>query len=372
MTKDIISDFDEIINYLLHRKYPAHMSGDNGRKRNLRVKASRYKMINGKLFHHLHNGEVILDINRRKYLLKGVHGGFGSSIQAISLAGHFGINKTYSKLADSFWWPNMREDVVKYVNSCDICHGIIRKFDKPSNNLSIGRSSKTISESELSNRAIANKNHDQSLYLHKKNESRPRRVRVASTMTEEDVSETVIPTNHNLSGLLCLDTLKILITPIDDLSHGIYNGEPIDETRINTCTTFDILNNIVNGNNAAEADIIEENSEKPSQEIKPINIVDPIVPSTRRKSKASSKAITGENLSNSVCTSLQKDEDEILESLIWNHVDDALDKIINQTKILKNLLSTIRKNKSCTRNSNKKLKTLDLCKKLNEISESLK
>jgi len=37
------------------------------------------------------------------------------------LSGHFGVEKTYSRLTDQFFWPNMKKSVQHYVDSCHTC-----------------------------------------------------------------------------------------------------------------------------------------------------------------------------------------------------------------------------------------------------------
>jgi len=34
------------------------------------------------------------------------------------LAGHLGINKTYQKVLQHFYWPDLQQDVVKFCKSC--------------------------------------------------------------------------------------------------------------------------------------------------------------------------------------------------------------------------------------------------------------
>ena len=34
------------------------------------------------------------------------------------LAGHLGVNKTFQKILDHFYWPNLRKDVAEYCKSC--------------------------------------------------------------------------------------------------------------------------------------------------------------------------------------------------------------------------------------------------------------
>ena len=40
------------------------------------------------------------------------------------LADHFGMRKTEKRLADYFYWPLMKKDVKRYLNSCKVCQVI--------------------------------------------------------------------------------------------------------------------------------------------------------------------------------------------------------------------------------------------------------
>lgn len=46
-------------------------------------------------------------------------------------AGHLGINKTYQRLAQRYYWPGMYRDVVRYINSCEICQRLKVPQSKP-------------------------------------------------------------------------------------------------------------------------------------------------------------------------------------------------------------------------------------------------
>jgi hypothetical protein len=50
----------------------------------------------------------------RDNMLKEKHSG--------GLVGHFGHDKTFSQLNNSYYWPHMREEVKKFVNKCKIFH----------------------------------------------------------------------------------------------------------------------------------------------------------------------------------------------------------------------------------------------------------
>jgi hypothetical protein len=49
----------------------------------------------------------------RENLLKEKHSG--------GLAGHFGHDKTFAKLNESYFWPRMRADIKIFVDRCRIC-----------------------------------------------------------------------------------------------------------------------------------------------------------------------------------------------------------------------------------------------------------
>ncbi|CAF1557320.1 unnamed protein product, partial [Rotaria sordida] len=42
--------------------------------------------------------------------------------------GHFGIQRTYLKIKNKFWWPNMKQSIIQHIQSCLPCqqHNISR------------------------------------------------------------------------------------------------------------------------------------------------------------------------------------------------------------------------------------------------------
>ena len=38
-----------------------------------------------------------------------------------AMAGHLGVNKTYAKILNHFYWPHLRKDVSEYCKSCHVC-----------------------------------------------------------------------------------------------------------------------------------------------------------------------------------------------------------------------------------------------------------
>jgi hypothetical protein len=72
---------------------------------------TEYMIQDGLLFRG--NQLCILKCSMRENLLKEKHSG--------GLVGHFGHDKTFSKLNGSYFWPGMRMDVKKFVDRCRIC-----------------------------------------------------------------------------------------------------------------------------------------------------------------------------------------------------------------------------------------------------------
>ena len=49
-----------------------------------------------------------------------------------AMSGHFGVEKTLSRISSSFYWPSIRQDVINYVSACDICQHrkLVTKYDR--------------------------------------------------------------------------------------------------------------------------------------------------------------------------------------------------------------------------------------------------
>jgi hypothetical protein len=70
-----------------------------------------YMIQEGLLFRG--NQLCIPNCSMRENLLKEKH--------SEGLAGHFGHDKTFAKLSESYFWPGMRSDVKRFVDRCRIC-----------------------------------------------------------------------------------------------------------------------------------------------------------------------------------------------------------------------------------------------------------
>ena len=135
------TNYREIENYLISKQYPAYITGDRSKKANFRRTAQRFVMVDGRL--HFKNREIkklkdvpefslaVQDCAARFEYIRGAHEGLGTSVEARSLGGHLGRDKTLDKLIQSgFWWPNMNVDVRKYVATCTQCQKGSTRFAK--------------------------------------------------------------------------------------------------------------------------------------------------------------------------------------------------------------------------------------------------
>ena len=60
------------------------------------------------------------------------HEGVGNSIEARAMSGHFGRDKTVQLLCSKLFFPNIKDKVSEFVNSCEACQCVKagNKFDK--------------------------------------------------------------------------------------------------------------------------------------------------------------------------------------------------------------------------------------------------
>ena len=59
------------------------------------------------------SNRVVVPLCWRKQILRLVHDG--------PLAGHMGVDRTWSRLRDWFWWPQIKEDLQTYIKGCEAC-----------------------------------------------------------------------------------------------------------------------------------------------------------------------------------------------------------------------------------------------------------
>ena len=57
--------------------------------------------------------QIVVHSSYRPHILSLAHGN--------PMSGHLGFNKTYQKILEHFYWPNLRKDVVEFCRSCHTC-----------------------------------------------------------------------------------------------------------------------------------------------------------------------------------------------------------------------------------------------------------
>ena len=78
---------------------------------------------NGTLVHVFQptNGRTKLDVVEQVIIPKTMLPKLMAEFHDSPLAGHMGINKTYDKIRERYYWPHMLRDITNYIKSCDLC-----------------------------------------------------------------------------------------------------------------------------------------------------------------------------------------------------------------------------------------------------------
>jgi hypothetical protein len=79
-------------------------------KRNFRAKCSSFEVVNGTLhYQHKTHGLVrVIKGTEKEAILQACHNSPGDG-------GHFGINKTTSKIVQRYYWPAMYKDIENHI-----------------------------------------------------------------------------------------------------------------------------------------------------------------------------------------------------------------------------------------------------------------
>src|SRR5436853_5436188 len=94
----------------------------NSEKR--RKQSETFEVRNGKLYRKKKNGKIlrVLKEDETDAILFMTHN--------YETGGHFGVDTTYNKIADRYYWKGMYEDVKEYVKFCDNCQRRGQKGEK--------------------------------------------------------------------------------------------------------------------------------------------------------------------------------------------------------------------------------------------------
>ena len=127
----------EILNYhnVIDKKYPDHIyeipaHKRNGAKSNFRRKASAYYSIEGVL---MFANKEVLTRSRVPAILNAYH-------DNPTGGGHFGRDRTYSKISERYYWFGMKTEIDNYIKRCKICFAVnpkIKKESEPLHSISV-------------------------------------------------------------------------------------------------------------------------------------------------------------------------------------------------------------------------------------------
>ena len=81
----------------------------------LQKQTDTFEVKNGKLYKKKKNGKIlrVLQKDETEIILYIVHNH--------EMGGHFGIDATYNKIAERYYWKGMYEDTKEYIKCCDNC-----------------------------------------------------------------------------------------------------------------------------------------------------------------------------------------------------------------------------------------------------------
>src|ERR1051325_4524086 len=105
--------YNIIFNYLNTSSYPKNST--NTEKEKIKQQSTKYVIQQRQLFRKTNDGQhqrVILP-DQTELILFNIHKDQSSA--------HLGVDATYEKLKERYYWPNMYESVVQYIRSCDNC-----------------------------------------------------------------------------------------------------------------------------------------------------------------------------------------------------------------------------------------------------------
>ena len=112
--------FEETEEYLRNKVYPSNIAAkDYGSKSNFRRTTRKCSFKDGHLFYKKHI--VIKDRNRQMEIIRDVHPGIENPEHFKAMASHRSKNSTYQKIAQSFFWFKISNDISDFVKKCEQC-----------------------------------------------------------------------------------------------------------------------------------------------------------------------------------------------------------------------------------------------------------
>ena len=94
--------------------YPSELNGDKGKKANFRKACKPFSISNRQLLYKS-TRLVISSKERQQTIIRDVHVGLGDDVKAKAMASHRGRDATHQKIADKFFWHNIKTDVEDFI-----------------------------------------------------------------------------------------------------------------------------------------------------------------------------------------------------------------------------------------------------------------
>jgi len=107
-----------VMAYLEHGVYPASIP-DKGSRANFRRSCRPFVVQDGILYYKKTMAKVVITPEERRQIIKFVHDGADSSLEASALSSHHGRDATQKLLKKRYFWPSMLQDVREYIKQCD-------------------------------------------------------------------------------------------------------------------------------------------------------------------------------------------------------------------------------------------------------------
>jgi hypothetical protein len=129
-----LNQYFNLIQFLQKGTLPATLSDEQTRK--LTTKAQYFCIQDGLLYEYNRQNSNqprrVIKVDEVEPLLFNLHDD--------PTAGHFGINATYEKVRQRYFWPGMHNDVKQYVSTCAICQQKGKRIrHEPLHPLSVGK-----------------------------------------------------------------------------------------------------------------------------------------------------------------------------------------------------------------------------------------
>ena len=115
-------DYKDIYNYLKDLTLPK--DNDEYRKTQIKNQSNKYFIQHHQLFRHRKNGlpQRVIFPDQIELILFNLHKDQSGA--------HLGIDSTFEKVKERYYWPQMYETVRQYIKNCDNCQRRGKAFRK--------------------------------------------------------------------------------------------------------------------------------------------------------------------------------------------------------------------------------------------------